>query len=143
MAKSQVALMEGEKVEMILEAELYATSTNFIANVLGKIFGIIAKLLGVKSIGFMTVTNKRVIIEKQDFVLWCFNRSGSCSTLMPQSIATVDVANTATFLFCMCKKYVLTISTAAGSGYAFVVKGGAQQASEAANAVLKAFLIGR
>ena len=60
MAKPQIALEEGEVIVAQLEAELWATSQNPLARLIGQIVRIINLILGNRRDGFITITNKRV-----------------------------------------------------------------------------------
>ena len=71
--RSGLVLNEGEKLVMELEAELWATSSNFIARIIGTIVRIINLILGNKRQGFIVITDKRVVEILQFKALWVFN----------------------------------------------------------------------
>jgi hypothetical protein len=48
---SDIILMDNEKVVVALETEMYARSTNIIENIIAKVFGFLAKIVGVKRMG--------------------------------------------------------------------------------------------
>ena len=136
---SDVILIDGEKVVVALQTEMYAQSTNIIENIVGKIFGIFAKFLGVKKSGQLTITDRRIILELHQKIFWCFDTKATFSTLMPHNIASVDYGFVGQIL-CLCRKYVFSFMTTSGQGYAFVLKGGKSQATEITNAVLNTLL---
>lgn len=142
MASSDIALMDGEKVVVALQTEMYAQSTNIIENIIAKIFGIISMFLGIKRTGQLTITDKRIVLEQHQRIFWCFDTAAIYSTLMPNSIANVDYAFKGQIL-CFCRKYVFSFRTTSGVGYEFVLKGGRSQAMEITNAALDALLKNR
>lgn len=136
---SDIILMDGEKVVVALQTEMYAQSTNIIENIIAKVFGIVAKFLGVKRMGQLTITDRRLILEQHQKIFWCFDTKAVFSTIMPNAIASVDYAFVGQIL-CLCRKYVFSFTTTSGAGYEFVLKGGASQASEITNAALNTLL---
>jgi hypothetical protein len=136
---SDIILMDNEKVVVALETEMYAQSTNIIENIIAKVFGFLAKIFGVKRMGQLTITDRRIILEQHQKFFWCFDTKAVFSTIMPNSIASVDYAFVGQVL-CFCRKYVFSFSTTAGKGYEFVLKGGKSQASEITNAALNVLL---
>ncbi len=139
---ANIMLMEDEKVVVALQTEMYAQSTNIIENIVAKVFGGIAKILGFKRIGQLTITNRRIGLEQHQKLFWCFDTKAVFSTIMPNSIASVDYAFTGQVL-CLCRKYVFSFKTTSGAGYEFVLKGGASQAKEITNAALDTLLRNR
>ena len=138
-SKSELLLLDGETVVAALQTEMYAQSTNIIANIIAKIFGIIETILGGKKWGQLTITDKRVVLESHQKMFWCFDVGASFSTLMPNSISSVDYGFSSQVL-CFCRKYMFSITTASGNVYAFVLKGGRSQAIEITNATLNTLL---
>lgn len=138
-SKSELLLMDGETVMAALQTEMYAQSTNIVLNILARIFGIFATILGAKRWGQLTITDKRLVLEIHQKIFWCFDFRASFSTLMPNSISSVDYAFAGQVL-CFCRKYIFSITTASGNGYAFVLKGGKNQAIEITNAALNTLL---
>ena len=59
--KSGVVLTEGETLVAELEAELWATSANPFAKLVGQVVKFINLILGNKRKGYVVITNKRVI----------------------------------------------------------------------------------
>jgi len=134
-SKSELILLDGEIVQSSLQTEMYAQSTNIILNIIAKIFGIIALIFGVKRWGQVTITDRRVVIETHQKIFWCFDTGACFSTLMPNSISSVDYAFVGQIL-CFCRKYIFSITAASGTTYAFVLKGGRSQAVEITNVAL-------
>lgn len=139
---SDVILIDGEQVVVALQTEMYAQSTNIIENILAKVFGIVAKILGVKRTGQLTITDRRIILEQHQRIFWCFDTKAVFSTMMPNAIASVDYAFVGQVL-CFCRKYVFSFTTTSGHGYEFVLKGGKSQATEITNAALNTLLKNR
>lgn len=142
MASSDVVLIGDEKVIVSLKTEMYAITTNVFLNFFAQIVAVVSKILGCQMVGQLTITDKRVIIEKHQRMFWVFDSAAVYSTLMPTAIATVDYAFVGQVL-CFCRKYMLTITTSSALAYAFVIKGGKNQASEIANTVLSTLLKNR
>ncbi|WP_461248730.1 hypothetical protein, partial [Treponema sp. R6D11] len=61
---SGIALADGENLVMEIEAELWATSSNPIAQFFGAIQRFFALIFGFKQKGFVVITNKRVVEVK-------------------------------------------------------------------------------
>lgn len=141
-SKSDLLLMDGEVVVAALQTEMYAQSTNIIANIVARILGIFATIFGVKKWGQLTITDRRIVLEVHQKIFWCFDTGASFSTMMPNTISTVDYAFVGQVL-CFCRKYVFSITTASGNGYVFVLKGGKNQAVEITNATLNTLLKNR
>ena len=64
--KSGLILNEGEKLVIELEAEMWATSQNPIAKLIGQIRKLLALITGSKREGYIVITDKRVV-EIVDF----------------------------------------------------------------------------
>ena len=141
-SQSELVLVEGETLVASLETEMYAQSTNIIANIIAKIIGFIATILGFKRWGKLAITDRRIVIEQHQKILYCFDTAATFSTLMPTAITSVDYAFAAQLL-CFCRKYLFSISTSSGSVYGFVLKGGKNQAVEITNAALRTLLKNR
>ena len=107
---SDIILVDGEKVVVTLQTEMYAQSANIVANIIAKVFGFVSMLLGCKSIGQLTITDRRIILEQHQKIFWCFDTKAAFYTIMPNSIATVDYAFVGQVL-CLCRKYVFSFST--------------------------------
>lgn len=98
--KSGVILIEGEALVAELEAELWATSSNPIAQLLGDITKFISGLLGFKKKGFLVITNQRVVEVFDQINCYVFNTGRTVKYLLPQSIKEVGYAKKATCGFC-------------------------------------------
>lgn len=140
-SESELMLMEGEQIVVALQTEMYAQSTNLIANFIAKIIAFLAKIFGCKVWGQLTITDRRIVMETHKKIFWCFDQGATFSTMMPGSVTSVDYAFAAQFL-CFCRKYIFSITTASGQAYAFVLKGGKNQAIEITNAALSTLLGG-
>jgi len=104
--KSGIVLQDGEQVVVELEAELWATSANLIARILGAIRRILALICGYKMKGFLVVTNKRVIEVSTQIACYVFTVGRQVKYVMPNSIMEVGYNRAATFL-CCCPAYHL------------------------------------
>lgn len=136
---TQLALMEGETPVVSLQTEMYAQYTNLFANIIAKIFQLFAIIFGCKEWGQLTITNKRIVIEKHSKIFWAFDKGAVFSTLMPHTIANVDYAFKGQ-ICCFCPKYFFTISLSSGTTYGFVLTGGKNQAIEITNAAVSTLL---
>lgn len=105
--KSGLTLAEGEELIIEMEAELWATSSNIIARLLGAIARIIALFFGIKKRGFVVLTNKRIIEVRQDLALWCFNTGKEVKYVLPSSVKEVGYVKVGTFCGCCCQAYSL------------------------------------
>lgn len=92
-------------------------------------------ILGVRRIGRLTITDRRVIIEKHQRILWCFDSEMEISTIMPNAIASMSYSFEARHL-CCCRRYLFKIKTMGGEIYEFYLKKGKKQAEEISNAAL-------
>lgn len=104
--KSGLVLTEGETLVMELEAELWATSANPIAQALGTIKRLIAWVLGHRRKGFLVITNKRVVEVYNEISCYVFNTAHHVKYLLPGSIKEVGFYKTATCGF-FCPAYYL------------------------------------
>lgn len=105
--KSGVVLNEGEKLVIELEAELWATSQNPIAKLIGEIRKLLALLIGHKRQGYVVITDKRVIEIVQEKMLWIFNAGKNVKYVLPSSVKEVGYTKQGTFLGCFCQAYNL------------------------------------
>ena len=105
--KSGVILTEGEELVAELEAELWASSSNPIAQIIGEINRIIGLILGFKKKGYVVITNKRVIEIRQNVACWVFNTSKNIRYVLPSSGKEVGYIKTGTFCGCFCQAYSL------------------------------------
>lgn len=105
--KSGVVLNEGEKLVIELEAELWATSQNPIAKLIGEIRKLLALLIGHKRQGYVVITDKRVIEIVQEKMLWVFNAGKNVKYVLPSSVKEVGYSKQGTFFGCFCQAYNL------------------------------------
>ncbi|MBR4115249.1 MAG: hypothetical protein IKK40_04490 [Bacteroidales bacterium] len=105
--KSGFVLEEGEQLVMELEAELWATSQNPIAKLLGKIAKFCALLIGNKRLGFIVITNKRVVEINQMKVCWVLNVGKEVKYVLPSSVKEVGYIQEGSFCGCFCQSYYL------------------------------------
>jgi hypothetical protein len=85
---------------MEIEAELWATSSNPIAQFIGAIAKFIAMILGTRMKGFLVITNKRVIEVKTTIGCYCFTIGRQVKYVLPSSVKEIGYDRTATFLCC-------------------------------------------
>jgi hypothetical protein len=105
--KSGLILAEGENLVMELEAELWATSSNQLAKLLGKAIKFINLLFGNKRQGFVVITDKRVVEVIQINACWVFNVGKNVKYLLPSSIKEVGYIKEGTCFGCFCQSYNL------------------------------------
>ena len=104
--KSGVQLNEGETLVMELQAELWATSSNPIAQLLGEIKKVFAMLLGFKQEGYVVITDKRVVEVSKGKFFYIFDSAKTTRYLLPSSIKEIGYGMKKTF-FCFCPAYHL------------------------------------
>lgn len=105
--QSGLILNEGENLVMELEAELWATSSNPIAKIIGTVIRIINLILGNKRKGFIVITNKRVVEVVQFKALWVFNVGRNVKFVLPSSVKEVGYFKEGTLCGCFCQSYNL------------------------------------
>jgi len=99
--KSGIKLADGEEIIIELEAELYATSPNPIAQAIGDIKKIFDRLLGNKRKSYLVVTNKRVIEVYDRIACYCFKIGRHVKYVMPNSVKEIGFTRRASCgLFC-------------------------------------------
>jgi hypothetical protein len=104
--QSGIQLMEGETLVVELEAELWATSANPIAQMLGTIRRIIAAILGFKKKGFLVITDKRVVEFYNQINCYVFNTGKTVKYVLPSSVKEVGFIKQTTCGF-FCPAYYL------------------------------------
>jgi hypothetical protein len=103
----KVELVEGEEIAFQIKAKVSHGVNNPIIKAIDKIIGNLWKyLLGYSKKGYLTVTNKRVIITSQETILWCVENGKLVKTITPQSIKEIGYTMDKTFC-CFCPLYVL------------------------------------
>ena len=103
--KSGIVLGENENLVMELEAELWATSQNPIAQIIGQVKKLIGLLFGIKREGFVVITDKRVVEVIQTKACWVLNTGKVVTYLMPNSIKECGYAKEGTVCGCFCQAY--------------------------------------
>ncbi|MBQ8336319.1 MAG: hypothetical protein IJY44_02160 [Bacteroidaceae bacterium] len=104
--KSGIVLNEGENLVMELEAELWATSSNPIAKLIGAIKRVFALILGIKKEGFVVITDKRVVEVIRGKYFYFFDSGKVIRYLLPSGIKEIGYTKEPTF-FCFCPAYQL------------------------------------
>lgn len=105
--KSGLILGENEKLVVELEAELWATSSNPIARLIGSIVKLINLILGFKRKGFVVITDKRVVEIIQFQALWVLNTGKNVKYVLPSSVKEVGYIKEGTCCGCFCQSYSL------------------------------------
>ena len=103
---SGIMLAENEELVMEIEAELWATSSNPIAQALGAVRRIIAAILGFKKKGFLVITNKRVVEVSTQIQCWCITVGRQVKYVLPSSVKEIGYTRSAT-CGCCCPVYFL------------------------------------
>jgi len=104
--KSEIQLMQGEKVVMEIEAELWAASSNPVARFLGAVSRLLALLLGHKRKGLLIITDRRVIEILNIYNLWVIPTNRNVKYVIANSVKEAGYTRGATF-FCFCPAYHL------------------------------------
>lgn len=105
--KSGLLLQEGENVVVELEAELWASSGNPIAKLIGQCVKLINLVLGNTRKGFIVITDRRVVEIVQYKALWVLNAGKEVKYVLPSSVKEVGYTKTGTCLGCFCQAYEL------------------------------------
>lgn len=105
--KSGIALDADEKVILELEAELWASSSNPIAKLIGSITRFLNLLIGNKRRGFLVITDRRVCEVIETKVCWVFNVGKRVSYVLPSSVKEIGYLKEGTFCGCFCQAYSL------------------------------------
>jgi len=105
--KSGFILEDGEILEVALEAELWAGSSNPIDRFFGACARILSLILGTKKHGFIIITNKRIVEVTQNKACWVFNAGKEIKNVLPSSVKEVGYTAQGTFCGCFCQAYHL------------------------------------
>ncbi|MBP7210805.1 MAG: hypothetical protein KBA02_06390 [Paludibacteraceae bacterium] len=105
--KSGLILNEGESLVMELEAELWASSSNPLAKMIGSIIKLINLILGNKRNGYIVITDKRVVEVIQYKSLWVLNTGKNVKYILPSSVKEVGYSKEGTCFGCFCQSYNL------------------------------------
>jgi hypothetical protein len=103
---SGITLAENEKLVMEIEAELWASSSNPIAQALGSLRRIIAFIFGLKQKGFLVITDKRVVEVTTQIRCWCITVGRQVKYVLPSSVKEIGYTRSAT-CGCFCPVYFL------------------------------------
>ena len=133
---SSLVLLENEQINATLQGELFATSTNLIANMFAKIAQFLLFIVGVRMTAQLTVTNKRIVLESKTFTLWCIPQAAAFKSIPYNGVASVEYAYQAQCCCGLCRKYALTVTQTSGAGFGFFVKGGESVAATISNAII-------
>jgi hypothetical protein len=104
--KSGIILGEGEKLIVELEAELWATSANPVAQAIGEMRRVIFGLLGFKKKGFMIITDRRVVEMYNQINCYVFNTGKRVKYVLPSSVKEIGYTKKTTCGF-FCPAYYL------------------------------------
>jgi len=104
--KSGIALSENEKLVMEIEAELWAISSNPVAQFLGAVQRVFAAILGFKKKGFWVITDKRVVEVSLQMSCWCITSGRRVKYVLPSSVKEIGYTKNAT-CGCFCPAYYL------------------------------------
>lgn len=105
--KSGLVLNDGEKLVIELEAELWATSQNPIARMIGEIRKLLALIMGHKRQGYIVITDKRVVEIIQMKMFWVLNVGKNVKYVLPSSVKEVGYTKEGTCCGCFCQAYNL------------------------------------
>ena len=105
--KSGLILGEDEHLVRELEAELWATSSNPIARLIGAVVKFINLILGNKRQGYVVITDKRVVEIIQYKALWVLNAGKNVKYVLPSSVKEVGYTKEGTCFGCFCQSYNL------------------------------------
>ncbi|MDR0563271.1 MAG: hypothetical protein LBG73_11375 [Spirochaetaceae bacterium] len=129
-------LAEDEKLVMEIEAELWATSSNPIARILGEIRKVIAMILGFRRKGFLIITDKRVIEVSTLISFWCITTIRQVKYVPPNAVNEIGYLRLPA-CGCFCPAYHLYYRTTSlfGQHNDILLKGADEpEALKAANA---------
>lgn len=105
--KSGIVLTEGENLVIELEAELWATSSNPLARLVGQVVKFINLILGNRRKGYVVITDKRVVEVIQFKALWVLNTGKNVKYVLPSSVKEVGYTKEGTCCGCFCQAYSL------------------------------------
>lgn len=103
---SGLILMEGEKLVMEIEAELWASSSNPIIRFFAGIQKFIAMIFGYRKSGYVVVTDKRVVQVSKTVTCYCCGGGKDVKYILPSSLKEVGFVKMAT-CGCFCPAYYL------------------------------------
>lgn len=103
---SGIALADGEQLVMEIEAELWATSSNPIAQLIGRIREFFARILGIKRKGYLVITDRRVVEVTTFIACWCIVTGKQIKYVLPSSVKEIGYTRQAT-CGCFCPTFHL------------------------------------
>ncbi|MDR1239038.1 MAG: hypothetical protein LBK27_02910 [Treponema sp.] len=103
---SGIMLAENENLVMEIEAELWASSSNPAAQLLGSVYKVIAMVLGFRKKGFLVITDKRVVEVSTQIGCWVITTGRQVKYVLPSSVKEIGY-NRASTLGCFCPAYYL------------------------------------
>ena len=103
---SGIVLADNEKLVMEIEAELWASSSNPIAQLIGTVKRIFAMILGFRQKGFLVITDKRVVEITVQVGCWVITMGRQVKYVLPSSVKEIGYTKSPTFL-CFCPAYQL------------------------------------
>ncbi|MBQ0076549.1 MAG: hypothetical protein KBT27_12745 [Prevotellaceae bacterium] len=136
--KSGLVLGTNEKLVMELEAELWATSSNPIAKLIGKLRKLFALILGIRRNGFIVITDKRVVEVVQCKALWIFNVGKNVKYVLPSSVKEVGYTKEGTCLGMFCQSYNLYYESFTQTTSVLLPVAGEKEAQDVVDAFYKA-----
>ncbi|HNH09414.1 MAG TPA: hypothetical protein PK683_13015, partial [Leptospiraceae bacterium] len=87
--KIKIDLLPGEEMLFELEADFWSRGNNPITKIVGNFFRIIAKIMGMRVRGFLTVTNKRIIETREDVICYCITSGRHTKVVTKESVKEV------------------------------------------------------
>ncbi len=136
MATSDLKLIDGEEVKAVMRASIFTRVENPLLNLWLKIVVLLLLLVGYRRTAQITVTNKRLVCESKERILWVFPTAATFRTLLPQGVASVQYAYEATCCWCLCRKYTVSVTQADGTTFGFLIRGGAKVATDFCNLIV-------
>lgn len=104
--KSGLMLMDGEVLVMEIEADLWAASSNPVAQFFGSVSKHLSAIFGYRKAGFVVVTNRRVVEVAKVISCYVIGCGKEVKYLLPSSLKEVGFTRKPT-LFCFCPAYHL------------------------------------
>jgi hypothetical protein len=104
--QSGINLEPGENLVMEIEAELWASSSNPIAQAIGAIKRIFAAIFGFKVKGFWVITDKRVVEVAVQVACYVFTVGRQVKFILPSSVKEIGYTRETT-CGCFCPMYKL------------------------------------
>jgi hypothetical protein len=103
---SGIMLAENENLVMEIEAELWASSSNPIARMVGEAQKVIAMIFGFRKKGFLVITDRRVVEVSTQIGCWVITTGRQVKYVLPSSVKEIGYDRAATCGF-FCPAYHL------------------------------------